>query len=92
MANRILSPLLLLRLFNSAQVADSLDLSVDFLVAFLCNLIVDHVPLSFGILDSSQLLELPSCAHVQIGTIQVVFAHLVVVVKNGKLVMLLRFQ
>ena len=92
MADRIASSLLLLRLLDVAQISNALHLGVDLLVALFGNLIVDHFSLGLCVLYSTFLLQVPGCSHVQIGSIQVVLAHLVVVVKNRKLIMLLRLE
>ena len=92
MANRIASSLLLLGLLDVAQISNALHLGVDLLVALFGNLIVDHVALGLRVLYSALLLQGPGRSHVQIGSIQVVLAHLVVVVKNRKLIMLLRLE
>ena len=92
MTNRIAYSFLLLRLLDVAQISDALHLGVDLLIALFGNLIVDHVALGLCVLYSALLLQVPGRSHVQIGSIQVVFAHLVVVVKNRKLIMLLRLE
>lgn len=63
-----------------AEVADAIDLGVDLLISLFSDLIVDHITLGSGILHPTQLFKLPGGAHVEICAIQVVLAHLVVVV------------
>lgn len=75
-----------------AQISDSLDLCVHFLVALFCNLVIDHVPFGMCVFNPSELLQLPSCSHIQIGPVKVVLADFVVVVEDCKLVVLLRLQ
>lgn len=91
-ANGIFPPLLLLRLLDVAQVANALDFRAHLLVALLRHLIVNHLALGFRVFHPAQLLQLPGLAHVQVGAIQVVLAHLVIVVEYGELVMLLRLE
>ena len=90
MSNRSCSSFLLLRLFDMAQVSNALHLIIDLLVSLFGNLIVNHVALGFRVLHSTHLLQLPGLPHVQIGSIQVVLAHLVVVIKDRRLIMLFR--
>ena len=92
MSNRIASSLLFLGLFYFTQIPYALNLRVDLLIALFGNLIVYHVALGPGVFHPTQLLQLPGRSHVQIRSIQVVLAHLIVVVENCKLIMLLRLK
>ena len=71
-----------------AEVTDALDLGVNLLIALFSDLVVDHITLSSGVFHPTQLFKLPGGAHVEIRAIEVVLAHLVIVVKNCKLIVL----
>ena len=70
------------------EVSDALDLGVNLLISLFSDLIIDHITFGSGVFHPTQLFKLPGGAHVEIRAIEVVLAHLVIVVKNCKLIVL----
>ena len=92
MSECIIPSLLDCCILDDTQLSDSLHLVHDFLMAFFCNLVVNHFSFCSCILDSTELFLLPGVLHVQVPSIQIILGNLLVIVEDCELIMLLRLE
>ena len=69
MADSVFNPLPLLSLFDRAEVANSIDLSLHFVVSFLFLVAIENCTFSFGVLNTANRLFSLSFSHLAVGSI-----------------------